>query len=168
MIDFDYSCLDGNLYFKYYVNSYTEEEKTRFKSKNYCLQYGFGDYEQDNITNKICHNAILASVGNSGVSCGYSELKIYLGDGSIINYKTCILFNDDILINKNLGLWTKMMAEELIKMANTDKKELLNYKLIATNSIGKYFTYDSLTNIVESNNAIFLCINFFGFILFLI
>ena len=145
-----------------------KKKKTRFKSKNYCLQYGFGDYEQENITNKVCHNAILAIAVNSGISCGYSELKINFGDGSIINYKACILFNDDILINKNLGLWTKMMAEELIKMANTDKKEIVNYKLTATNYKGKYFTYDSLTNIVESNNAIFLCINFFGFILFLI
>ena len=72
------------------------------------------------INEEICYNAILLTAEHSAISCGYYELKLNFKDGSTGNYKSCFLFNDDILSTKNLVLWTKMTVEDMATNAEYD------------------------------------------------
>ena len=147
--DYSFSCQDGDINFKFDPNSYTEEERAKFKSDNHCIYYSTLEYQQGNITREACYNAILVTTGDSGVSCGYYEFKLNLNDSSTGTYKTCFLFNDDILKTKNLGLWTKMMTEDIATNAEYNfSKKYLNYQFNASNSKGEYFVYYSINDTV--------------------
>ena len=147
--DYYFTCPDGEANFKYDPNAYTEEEKAKFKSDNHCLYYSSREYPHEKITEEICYNAILSTTENSTISCGYYELKLNFKDGSTGIYKSCFLFNDDILSTKNLGLWTKTTAEEMATEAEyKEDKKYSNYQFNATNSKGEYFIYYSINDTV--------------------
>lgn len=147
--DYYFTCPDGEANFKFDPNAYTEEEKAKFKSDNHCLYYSSREYPHEKITEEICYNAILSTTENSTISCGYYELKLNFKDGSTGIYKSCFLFNDDILSTKNLGLWTKTTAEEMaIEAEYKEDKKYSNYQFNATNSKGEYFIYYSINDTV--------------------
>ena len=106
-IEVKFDCIDGNLDFKALEAEFTEEEKKKFNSGNHCLEYShFGKYE-GNITNETCYNGALAAVGNTGISCGYYEIKKNNTDGTTTEEKKCFLFEEDIPKTKNMELGTK-------------------------------------------------------------
>ena len=176
--DYYFDCSDGKLNYKFDANNYTDEERKKYKSKNYCRYYSNAEYEQENITREVCHKALIAIDGKSLISCGYAEFQLNFNDSSTKVYKTCILFNEDILTTKNIGLWTKMTAEDDVNQeARKYEKEgevaLSSYTMTVTNSKEKYYTYYSSNDTVvvgepnNGNDSKFLGINLFLLILFL-
>ena len=124
-VEVKFECLDGNLDFKALEEEYTEEEKKKFNSGNHCLQYSnFVEYE-GNITNETCYNATLAAVGNSGISCGYYEIKKNNIDGTTTEEKTCFLFEEDIPKTKNMELGTKYLMVYFYIIWNRRKDYLI-------------------------------------------
>ena len=116
------------------------------------MQYSnFVEYE-GNITNETCYNATLAAVGNSGISCGYYEIKKNNIDGTTTEEKTCFLFEEDIPKTKNMELGTKYLMD-LFLYYMEQKKGLSNYQITASNSKGQYFVYDSSKDaIIDAND----------------
>ena len=137
------TCQDGNYSLIMDDRDYSEEEKTIYNSENYCLKYFDRHYSGENITKETCFNSLLATPENSGISCGFFEFKLNFYDSTNGNYKTCFLFNEDIIKNKNIGFFTKYLATKFsIDLAKNQNKELLNYQLTITDSKGRNFIYD--------------------------
>ena len=116
------------------------------------MQYSnFVEYE-GNITNETCYNGTLAAVGNTGISCGYYEIKKNNIDNTTTEEKTCFLFEEDIPKTKNMELGTKYLMELfLYYMGNNEG--LSNYQITASNSKGQYFVYDSSNDtIIDAND----------------
>ena len=152
--DHYFTCKDGELNFIFDPKSYNDEEKAKYKSDKHCIYYSSLEYQQENITKETCYNAILASTGNSGVSCGYYEFKLNFDDKTKGDYHACFLFNEDILKTKNLGLWTKMMTEEIATNAEYElNKTYSNYQFTATNSKGKSFIYYSINDTIIASDS---------------
>lgn len=175
MTDYFFDCSDGKLNYKFEQNNYSDEERKKYKSKNYCLYYSNAEYEQENITKEICHKAIISIDGKSLISCGYAEFQLNFDDNTTNVYNTCILFNEDILTTKNIGLWTKMTAEDDVNQeAGKYEKVVSSYTMTVTNTKGNYYTYYSSNDTVivgeqnKGNNSKFLGVNLFLLILFLI
>ena len=109
------------------------------------------------------------------ISCGYAEFQLNFDDNTTNVYNTCILFNEDILTTKNIGLWTKMTAEDDVNQeAGKYEKVVSSYTMTVTNTKGNYYTYYSSNDTVivgeqnKGNNSKFLGVNLFLLILFLI
>ena len=159
-MELNFTCPDGNLVHKAETKDFTEEEKTRFKSDNLCLQlfeksYKGGTTDKDKET---CYNGILSTAENSKINCGYFEFKLSYINGTTGDFKTCYLFNEDIPKTKNMGFWTKYLLE--VALSNL-KGEISNYLLNATNSKNQYFVYDSSKDlIIDSSDAKFLSIKY--------
>ena len=140
----EYSCSDGKYSFGSNTKDYTEKEKEIFKSNDYCLRPLIKAYRPEKITKETCFNSKLATTGNSGISCGYYEMKLYFNTGTNSDYKTCFLFNEDTLKNKNVGRLFKINSEEYsILEADEDFNELSYYQITMTNPKGRYFIYNS-------------------------
>ena len=159
-MELNFACPDGNLVHKAETKDFTEEEKTRFKSDNLCLQlfeksYKGGTTDKDKET---CYNGILSTAENSKINCGYFEFKLSYINGTTGDFKTCYLFNEDIPKTKNMGFWTKYLLE--LALSNL-KGEISNYLINATNSKNQYFVYDSSKDlIIDSSDAKFLSIKY--------
>ena len=152
---------DGNFGFSYASKDYTEEEIGKFKSDNYCLRTLYKELRPASITKETCFNSQLATTGNSGISCGYYEMKLYFNDNTEGDFKGCYLFNDDTLKNKNVGFLFKKNSEDYSTMAADEaKKEVSHYKITMTNKEGKYFSYNSLDDTVTTDSAKFLHFKF--------
>ena len=80
---------DGNFDFSYASKDYTEEQINKFKSDNYCLRTLYKELLPANITKETCFNSQLATTGNSGISCGYYEMKLYFNDNTEGDFKGC-------------------------------------------------------------------------------
>ena len=153
----DYSCSDGNYNFSFITQEYTEKEKEIFKSNNYCLRPLIKAYRPEKITKETCFNSQLATTGDSSISCGYYEMKLFFNNGTSSDYKTCFLFNDDTLKDKNVGRLFKINSKEYsILQADEDYKELSYYEVTMTNPKGRYFIYNSKDDTVNIDTEISL------------
>ena len=151
--EYEYHCSDGNYTFGYASQDYSEEQKKIFKSINYCLRPLINEYRPPEITQETCTNSQLATTGNTGISCGYYEMKLYYNDSTVGDYKSCFLFNEDTLKNKNAGALFKQNSEYYSKLeAGRAKKELSYYQITITNPKGRYFKYNSLDDTVTVDN----------------
>lgn len=165
--EYDYSCLDGNYSFNFNSQDYTKYEKEIFNYSNHCLRTLIKDLRPKNITTEMCFNSKLATTGNTGISCGFYEMKLYFNDSTVGDCKICFLFNEDILKNKNVGVIFKQISESLSSTeADQSKKELSYYQITMINQNGRYFRYNSLDDTVTIDNLA----NFinYSYLLFLI
>jgi hypothetical protein len=148
------TCQDGVLSMTYNLNDFTEEEKDRFKSDNLCLRFFMDDTEKVTDEN-TCYDSIVATANeNSGISCGYYEYTLYFLDDSSEKFKTCFLFNDDIIKNKSMGYWTKMtsLSNSMSKSVEFEKA-LSHYTISFSNSKGNNLIYDSTTDTVIDGDS---------------
>ena len=154
--EMNYTCPDGKLDFSLDQKEFTQEEKEKYNDKNHCLYY-YGRGEEIlkiNITKETCFNAILSTAGNSEVSCGFYETKLYFEDKTTESFPRCFLFNDDIFTNKNMGFFIKsFIADYAISYSGEFRKGLSKFQITMTNSKGKSATYDSETDSVTINNS---------------
>ena len=142
----DIKCKDGDLYIEINKDDYSNEEKENFKSENHCLRFFYSGKEEE-ITEDICYNSeVVTAKEGSGISCGFYEFTLNLVNGTSKQFKTCYLFNDDIVKTKNMGYWTKMFSINFgfLKLG----KDLYNYRVFFSNSKGNTLIYDSSTDTV--------------------
>ena len=166
--DILYNCSDGDLNIKVDLNSYSEEEKAKFKKDNHCLNYMMPG-KGKSFNKETCYNSTLATTGNSGVTCGYYEYTLKFNDSTSYNFSSCFLFNEDIIKTNNLGYYTKYVSIIVANRMISEKgKELSSYQFTATDSKGNSFNYDSAKKPDDVNSAKFLGINLLLIILCLI
>ena len=80
-------------------------------------------------------------------------MKLYHNDSTVGDYKSCFLFNEDTLKNKNAGALFKQYSEYYSTLeAKRAKKELSYYQITMTNPKGRYFKYNSLDDTVTVDN----------------
>ena len=145
--DIQISCKDDNIQMFASRDNFTQEEKERFKSDKLCIKFFLSDAEED-INNTTCFDSIVATAGkNSGVSCGFFEFTLNFDDNTNSHFNTCLLFNDDIIKNKNIGYWTKLFSlsssmEKTVKLG----KSLSSFMITFSNSKGNKLKYDSSTD----------------------
>ena len=142
----DYKCEDGDLHIEINNDNFTEEEKKKFKSDNLCLRFFYSGVEEE-VTEDICYNSEVATAKEgSGISCGFYEFTLNLVNGTSEQFKTCHLFNDDIVKTKNMRFWTKMFS---IRMGLAESGNgLSNYRVSFSNSKGNTLIYDSSTDTI--------------------
>ena len=148
----NYTCSDGKINYIIDQNDYTEEEKVKLKDKNHCLAH---TESTSNITKETCFNSVLSITGNSGVSCGFFQSKLFSNDSTTIDYNYCYLFDDDVLTKKNMGILLKTAL--LINSVSESRSlnDLSKFQVTMTNSKGQSATYYSDTDsiIVNNNNG---------------
>ena len=146
----DIKCEDGDLYIEISKDDYSNEEKENFKSENHCLRFFYSwiySGNEEEITEDICYNSeVVTANEGSGISCGFYEFTLNLVDGTSEKFKTCYLFNDDIVKTKNMGYWSKMFSINVGLMKT--RFNLFNYRVSFSNSKGNTLIYDSSTDTV--------------------
>lgn len=147
-ISMNFECADGKISYQYESKNYTDKEQEKLKSPQHCLNH----YNKKESTSKsTCFNSVVATAGNSGVSCGYYEFDLIMTDNSTAKYQTCFLYNDDIRTTKNMGYLIKQMAENIADREAINREKILNkYIMKGVNNQGKYFIYESLNDTVST------------------
>ena len=147
-ISMNFECADGKISYQYESKNYTDKEQEKLKSPQHCLSH----YNKKESTSKsTCFNSVVATAGNSGVSCGYYEFDLIMTDNSTAKYQTCFLYNDDIRTTKNMGYLIKQMAESVAVREAINREKILNkYIMKGVNNQGKYFIYESLNDTVST------------------
>ena len=143
------SCGDGDLSMVYNLNDFTEEEKARFKSDNLCMRFFMNDTEKV-VDENTCYDSIVATANEgSGISCGFYDHTLYFSDNTSEKFNTCFLFNDDIIKNKNMGFWIKMITFSNSMRKSVELEKLLSHYTVSfSKSKGKNLIYDSTTDTV--------------------
>ena len=148
------SCQDEDLIMKYNESDYTEKEKARFKSDNLCMRFFYNSTEKV-IDENTCYDSIVATANeDSAISCGYYEYTLYFLNGTSEKLKTCLLFNDDMVKNKNFGFWNRMYSLfNVMVKASEFNKTLSHYRISFSNSKGNNLIYDSETDTIIDGDS---------------
>lgn len=149
-MEMTYTCKDGTASMKFGFDTYTDEEKEILGSENHCLRYIYGMNE---FTSKEeCFNSeLLPSSKKVGLSCGYFEFNIKYSDGTSENFKTCNLFNKDVITNGHLDDKSKETLESFVNSNADDEKIVLSYVVDFSDDKGNKVVYDSLTQSIKSS-----------------
>ena len=96
--DIKINCNNGEINMALLEKNYTENELNTLKDKNHCLQKKAskkGDYEYD--VEKCEEGLIVDSSKKAGLECGYFVYNIKINQNESFTYKTCDLFNFNML-----------------------------------------------------------------------
>ena len=155
----NYECKDGNFEYLYGYENYTSEEKLLFKSDQHCLRYFYSyvidpDFMEKMPSKEQCFNAdLLESSKNIGLKCGFYEFKIKYGSGNSGEFKSCYIFDTDIIKNKKIDDASKSNFSALAMLyAATQGETMVSYVVTFSDSDGNKCTYDSWTNKVSSSS----------------
>lgn len=156
----NYKCKDGELSIIYGYDIYTPSEVNILKSSNHCLRYFYSyaldeDYKSKVTDKDTCFKADLMQFSkDSGIECGYFEFKFKSVDGNDDIYKTCYIFNENILSNNNMDYLSLSIFTDLgLYISMKEKKRYDSYTINMVNSKGTSFIYDSSTQKVIYNKT---------------
>ena len=154
----NYYCPDGDYSYTFDARDISENEIEKFKSPNHCMKHLYQAIRKTKVTKETCFNAIFATTGNSDISCGFYEMKLYLTNGTTKDFNACYFFNDDTLKDKNVGRLFKVNSEEFSWFAVDEAKEISYYKITMTSPKGRYYVYNSLddTVVLDTDSGKFL------------
>ena len=156
----NYKCKDGELSIIYGYDTYTPSEVNILKSSNHCLRYFYSyaldeDYKSKVTDKDTCFKAdLMQSSKDAGIECGYFEFKFKSVDGNDDIYKTCYIFNENILSNNNMDYLSLSIFTDLgLYISMKEKKRYDSYTINMVNSKGTSFIYDSSTQKVIYNKT---------------
>ena len=155
----NYQCKDGNFEILFGYDNYTSEEKSIFKSNQHCLRYFYSyviDYDfLDKMPSKEqCFNAdLLESSKTIGIKCGFYEFKIKYVSGNSGEFKSCYVYDTDIIKNKKIDDESKANLSALAMQYATSQGEIMvSYVVYFSDSDGNRYSYDSSTDKVSSSS----------------
>lgn len=156
----NYKCKDGEITFTYGNDTYTSSEVNILKSSNHCLRYFYSfildeDYKSKVNENKTCFNAdLMKSSKDEGIECGYLEFNFVTYDGNNDKYKTCYIYNENLLSNSRIDILTKsIFLDSARSIMMKEEKSYESYTVNFVNSKGKSYTYDPLSGKVVDNKT---------------
>lgn len=153
--DINIKCQDGgNIDIKY--ERYSEEDKSRLKSKDHCLYYTYLSLQKP--TPKLdCKNGILTQTAEKdGFSCGYYNFQIKSNNSDTIEYQTCFLFNKDVYGKIIVDEDIKDGINQIVKDITSDYS---SFKIDIYDGKGNEIKYDSETSQFVVNRSNFLYIS---------
>ena len=155
----NYECKDGDFKFLFGYENYTSEEKLLMKSDKHCLRYFYSyvidpDFMEKMPSKKQCYNAdLLESSKKIGIKCGFYEFKIKYVSGKSGEFKSCYVFDTDIIKNKKIDDESKANFSALaMQYAAIQGETMVSYVVTFSDSDGNKYSYDSQTNKVSSSN----------------
>ena len=153
----NYQCKDGDFDIPYGYETYTSQDKSILKSNQQCLRYFHSyvidyDYMDKMPSKEQCFNAdLLESSKNIGIKCGFYEFTIRYVSGNSGNFKSCYVFDTDIIKNRKIDNQSKTYLSALAyQYASLQNEMFASYIVDFSDSDGNSFRYDSLTNTVTS------------------
>ena len=148
-----FECNDGKVWFNFRKEELTEKEEELIQSNNYCLRFIYSNNTQIQPKKEECYNSVLTDKSQElGLKCGYYEFKIELNNNQFVEYKTCFIWNDDIITNNSLGYLIKSNIESLAILNNINN-DVSEYVVRFSKSNDKIYKYASATdNIIEEIN----------------
>ena len=172
-----YKCQKGDIELLYGYDNYTASEIELFESKKHCLYHFYHYLNMATFkppTADDCYQAkILQSSLDNGLECGYYQFNIKFLTGESEIYKTCYLFNTDVIKDKRLDENSQGYFQTLaMNIANAQGKASMSYTVEFSDAKGNKLKFDSLTQKVTSS-SVHLTINnlknyiFLLFLLFL-
>lgn len=166
-MEMTYTCKDGTASMKFGFDTYTDEEKEILRSENHCMRYIYGI--NDFTTKEECFNSvILPSSKNVGLSCGYFEFNIKYSDGTSENFKSCNIFNKDVITNGHLDDKTKETLQTFVNNNADDEKIVLSYVVDFSDDKGHKVVYDSITQSIKSSGKMLSLVKYLFYITLLL
>ena len=146
-------CQNGQYEIKYGYEEYNSEDKEIFHSDKHCLRYFYSflldsDFKEKYPTNNDCYNAdLLKTSKDAGLKCGYSEFNLKYESGKSEVYKTCYIYNPDIINSKAFDdKSTEAFGTYTWNIASVEGETLMSYTVEMSDDSGNKISYDSLTN----------------------
>ena len=166
------SCKNGESRFVF-ENKYFDEEITTLKDENHCLNINYQKENDIDLDVGKCEDyLILDTSKKDGIDCGYLVYNINLESKRKVNFKTCELFNLNILsklakLDKSL-LFGENYAKRVIDKMNI-KENIESFTGEYYNLEGKKIKYDSKTDkIIVEGSGYMINISKYLFLLILI
>jgi hypothetical protein len=154
----NYQCKDGNYELLYGYENFTSEDKTILKSNQHCLRYFYSYVIDPDFLNKMpskekCFNAdLLENSKDLGIKCGFYEFTIKYMSGKSGEFKSCYVYDTDIIKNKKIDEKSKSNFSMLaMQYAITQGEMMVSYVVVFSDSDGNKYSYDSLTDKVSSS-----------------
>lgn len=154
----NYQCKDGNFEILYGYDNYTSEDKAILKSNQHCLRYFYSYVIDPDFLDKMpskekCFNAdLLENSKNIGIKCGFYEFTIKYVSGNSGEFKSCYVYDTDIIKNKKIDEKSKGNFSILaMQYAISQGEMMVSYVVVFSDSDGHKYSYDSSTNKVSSS-----------------
>ena len=146
-------CKDGNIEVKYGYEEYNSVDEEIIKSDKHCLRYFYSysldpyNFKEKYPSDNDCFNAdLLQTSKDAGLKCGYSEFNLKYVSGKSEVYKTCYIYNPDIVNTKIFDDISTVGFDAYAQdIATREEETLLSYSINLSDDSGNKISYDSLT-----------------------
>ena len=154
-IEENITCNNGEISMIIDAKDYSENEQKILKDENHCLKKR--ELKETDINYDVgkCEEGIIVeSSRNAGLECGYFIYNIKIDSKNSIYYKTCNLFNFDLLYNIS-KLYPQYSDKNVWNIINRIKKydTFESYTSEIYNKKGLKIKYDSITGKTIYENA---------------
>ena len=140
------NCNNGEMTISYGYDTYTENEKKILKNEEHCLnKHHLKEEDHEYDVGKCEEGLLLESSKSAGLECGYALFNIKINSERRLAYKTCDIFNLDLLSNiiKTEPRYFDEQVELIIRTQKFSSFE--SYKVELYDIEGNKMKYDSLT-----------------------
>jgi len=147
------NCNNGELTISLGYDTYTKNEQNILENENHCLNKNtlkLLDYNYD--IGKCEKGLLLESSKSVGLECGYFLFNIKINSEKSLTYKTCNIFNLDILSNE-IAMDPKIFNKQVESIINTHNySSFESYNAEFYDIKGRKIKYDSTTRKIIIND----------------